>query len=99
MNDGFVFQWPMLLYILAALLYFEVMRLLDKYWAGRTPLSDEERLWNHARNQGISEHEVFKRAAATWTLKPEIADADFKIYLKTEMLPHYVRDYLRKLKM
>ena len=99
MNDGFVFQWPMLLYILAALLYFEVMRLLDKYWAGRTPLSDEERLWNHARNQGISEHEVFKRAAATWTLNPEIADADFKTYLKTEMLPHYVRDYLRKLKM
>ena len=98
MNDGFVFQWPMVLYILAALLYFEVMRLLDKYWARKTPLSDEERLWNHARNQGISEHEVFKRAAATWTLNPQKADADFKTYLKTDVLPHYVRDYLRKLK-
>ena len=43
MNDGFVFQWPMLLYIMAALLYFEVMRLLDKYWSNNTPLSDEER--------------------------------------------------------
>jgi hypothetical protein len=98
MNDGFVPQWPMLLVILAALLYFEVMRRLDKYWANKTPLSDEERLWNHARNQGISEHEVFKRAAAMWTLNPEIADADFNTYLKTEILPHYVRDYLRKLK-
>ncbi len=98
MNDGFVFQWPMLLFILAALLYFELMRLLDKYWANRTPLSDEERLWNHARNQGISEHEVFKRAAATWSLSPDHADAAFNAFLKTGILPHYVRDYLRKLK-
>ena len=97
MNEGFVFQWPMLLVILAAMLYFEVMRLLDKYWANRTPLSDEERLWNHARNQGISEHEVFKRAAATWSLSPDHANADFNTYLKVEILPHYVRDYLRKL--
>ena len=99
MNEEAVFQWPMLLVILVALLYFELMRRLDRYWANRTPLSDEERLWNHARNQGISEHEVFKRAAATWTLNPDIADADFNTYLKTEILPHYVRDYLRKLKI
>jgi hypothetical protein len=98
MNDGFVFQWPMLLYILAVLLYFEVMRLLDKYWSNKTPLSDEERLWNHARNQAISEHEVFKRAAATWSLSADHADADFNTYLKSDTLPHYVRDYLRKLK-
>lgn len=97
MNDGFVIQWPMILAVLAALLYFEVMRRLDRYWAGRTPLTDEERLWNHARDQGISEHEVFKRAAAGWSLSPDHADADFTFYLKTETLPHYVRDYLRKL--
>ena len=98
MNEGFVFEWPMLLALLAVPLYFEVMRRLDKYWANKTPLSDEERLWNHARSQGISEHEVFKRAAATWTLNAEIADSDFNTYLKNEILPHYVRDYLRKLK-
>jgi hypothetical protein len=98
MDDGSVFQWPMLLVFLAALLYFEVMRRLDRYWANRTPLSDEERLWNHARNQGISEHEVFRRAAATWTLSPEIAESDFNDYLKSDTMPHYVRDYLRKLK-
>lgn len=98
MSEGFVFQWPMALAFIAALAYFEVMRRLDKYWANRTPLSDEERLWNHARNQGISEHEVFKRAAEGWSLGPRKADEDFTTYLKTDMLPHYVRDYLRKLK-
>ena len=97
MSDGFVFHWSMALAFLAALLYFEVMRRLDRYWANRTPLSDEERLWNHARNQGISEHEVFKRAAESWSLGPQKHDADFNDYLKTAILPHYVRDYLRKL--
>ena len=97
MNEGFVLQWPMLVAILAAFVYFELMRRLDKYWANRTPLSDEERLWNHARNEGISEHEVFGRAAEGWSLGPQKADADFNTYLKTGVLPHYVRDYLRKL--
>lgn len=98
MNEGLFFQWPMLLVFLAVLLYFEILRRLDKYWANRTPLSDEERLWNHARNQGISEHEVFRRAATGWSLGPQTADLDFKTYLKTDILPHYVRDYLRKLR-
>jgi len=98
MNAAFIFDWPMLLAILAAVAYFELMRRLDRYWANRNPLTDEERLWNHSRNQGISEHAVFKRAAAGWTLGPQTADADFKAYLKTGDMPHYVRDYLRKLK-
>ncbi|BBO70898.1 hypothetical protein DSCA_48280 [Desulfosarcina alkanivorans] len=97
MDDGFVFQWPMLVAILAALIYFEVMRRLDRYWANRTPLTDEERLWNHARTIGVSEHEIFKRAAANWSLSVDHAEADFKAYLKKEILPHYVRDYLRRL--
>ncbi|BBO75845.1 hypothetical protein DSCW_32620 [Desulfosarcina widdelii] len=98
MNAALILDWPMLLAILAVLAYFELMRRLDRYWANRNPLTDEERLWNHARNQGISEHEVFKRAAAGWSRGPQTADADFKAYLKTGDLPHYVRDYLRKLK-
>jgi len=99
MYAAFIFDWPMLLAILAVLAYFELMRRLDRYWANRNPMTDEERLWNHARNQGISEHEIFKRAATGWTLGPHKADADFKAYLKTGILPHYVRDYLRKLKI
>jgi hypothetical protein len=96
MENGFDFHWSMPLWFLAAIAYFEIMRRLDRYWAKRTPLTDEERLWNHARRQAISEHEVFKLAAQTWSIGPQTADADFADYLKTGVLPHYVRDYLRK---
>jgi len=98
MADGFDIEGPMILVILAAWLYFELMRRIDAHWANKNRLTDEERLWNHARNQKISEHEIFKRAAAGWSLDPQVADTDFKDYLKSGDLPHYVRDYLRKLK-
>jgi hypothetical protein len=96
MENGGNFHWPMLLWLLVAVAYFEIMRRLDRFWANRRPLTDEERLWNLARNQQVSEHEVFKLAAETWSLSPQAADDDFNNYLKTGALPHYVRDYLRK---
>jgi hypothetical protein len=98
MNGDFVFQWQMLVYPLAALGYFELMRRLDNYWANRTPLTDEEILWNTARMNGISELEVFFRAGDSWSMDRNQVEEDFKIYLKNERLPHYVRDYLRKLR-
>jgi hypothetical protein len=60
---------------------------MDKYWANCSPLSDEERMWNHARNQGISKHDVFKRAAEGWSLIPQKADEDLDAYLKTATRP------------
>jgi hypothetical protein len=94
--EGFLFSWKMILFPLAVLLYLELMRRLERYWASRRHVGEEERLWMHARRQGISEHEVFRRAAAKWCMNPQRADADFKTYLMRQRLPHYVRDYLRK---
>jgi hypothetical protein len=96
MYEGFPFSWKMILFPLAVLLYLELMRRLERYWASRRPLSEEERLWLHARQQGISEYEVFRRAAAEWSMAPQRADADFKTYLTRQAMPHYVRDYIRK---
>jgi len=98
MNGEFTFHWSMLFFPLAALAYFELTRRLDRYWANRTPLSDEEILWNYARSNGISELEVFHRAAAEWSVRPGQVEDDFKSYLKQEILPAYVRSYLRKIK-
>jgi hypothetical protein len=96
MNGDFTFHWSMVLYPLAALCYFEVMRRLDEYWARRNPLTDEEILWHHARAEGISELEVFRRAAVSWSISQTRAEEDFNRYLRQDLLPHYLRDYVRK---
>lgn len=96
MNEEALFGWPVWLLPLAALGYFELMRRLDRRWARRTPLSDEERLAILARRRAVSEHAVFHLAAAGWTVSGARVEADFKAYLRQGDLPHYVRDYLRR---
>jgi predicted AAA+ superfamily ATPase len=98
MNEAFIFQWHMLIYPLAALGYFELLRRLDSRWARRTPLTDEEFLSNYARSKGISEYDVFFLAAPYWSRNPEAVEEDFVNYLRLGSMPHYVRDYIRKLK-
>lgn len=91
-------QWHMLVYPLAALGYFELLRRLDQHWASRTPLTDEEFLSYCARSKGISEYDVFFLAAPYWSKHPVQVEEDFMNYLREGHLPHYVRDYLRKLR-
>ena len=98
MEEGFVFQWHLLIYPLAALAYFELLRRLDRRWTRRTPLTDEEILGYYAKSNAISEYEVFKRAASHWSVNPDDIDADFRTYLQEGVMPHYLRDFLRKLK-
>jgi hypothetical protein len=99
MDENFVFQWHLVIYPLAALAYFELLRRLDRHWTRRTPLTDEEILGYYARSNAISEFEVFLRAAPNWSINPADVEADFKAYLQGGLMHHYVRDFIRKLKM
>jgi hypothetical protein len=98
MTEGFTFQWHMLIYPLVVLGYFELLRWLDRHWANRKPLSDEEWLSRHARLLDISEYEIFHRATTEWNVASSQVDDDFKAYLQNGVMPHYVRDYIRKLR-
>ena len=98
MQEDFIFQWHLLLYPLAVLAYFELLRRLDARWARKMPLSDEEFLSFYAKTQGISEFDVFKRAAPNWSVGAPQVQEDFKAYLQQGLLPHYVRDFIRKTK-
>jgi len=98
MNEGFAFQWPLIIIPLVVLAYFELLRRLDNRWARRTPLTDEEILNHYARSKGISEYDVFGMAAPNWSVNATEVEADFKAYLQEGILPHYVRDFIRKLR-
>lgn len=98
MDQAFVFQWHMVIYPLAALAYFELLRRLDRYWARRAPLTDEEFLSQFARSHEISEFDVFGLAAPGWSINPDRIEEDFNAYLLKGILPHYVRDFIRRLR-
>ena len=95
-TEDAVLRWPMIVLPLAALCYFELLRRLDRRWAERTPLTDEERLSILARLRETSEYALFYMAADGWSVAGTQVEDDFKTFLNGGFLPHYVRDYLRR---
>ncbi len=98
MNVATEFQWHLLLYPLAVVAYFELVKRLDRYWIRRTKLTDEEILSSFARSREISEFAVFEMASKDWSVHPSKIEEDFADYLKDEILPHYLRDFIRRLR-
>jgi hypothetical protein len=96
MFESILKDWGMILFPLAALGYFHLMRYLDNRFANRTPLSDEEYLTHMARSQSVSEYDIFCLASQQWHVPRERIDEDFKDYLVNDLMPYYVKDFVRK---
>jgi hypothetical protein len=61
-------------------------------------LTEEEMLFVLARSTETSEFDHFRLAAVNWNISIKRVEADFNRYLLQSTLPHYVRDYLRRVK-
>jgi hypothetical protein len=57
--------------------------------------SDAEKLWQLARNQGVSEYEIYLRAARVWGINESSVETAFIKFLFTEDMPWWVRNYVR----
>jgi hypothetical protein len=88
----------MILYPLGVLLYFQLLRRLERRFSSKRQVSDEEWLWIAARDCQCSEYDIFHIAAKEWHVPTRRIDGDFKAYLVNLTMPHYVRDFVRKYK-
>jgi len=93
-----IFEWKMILLPLAVFFYIELLRHLNQKFAARRPISDEEYLAMEARAKSTSEYEIFRLAARPWHISTLRVDDDFRDYLIGGLLPHYVRDHIRRLR-
>lgn len=85
-----------ILFVLIIIVYVAIKRISEKRMAHTRIISDEECLLHLARLNGCSELELFRKSAVLWTVAERQVDEDFKSYLLGGLLPHYVRDYIRK---
>lgn len=81
--------------VLTGLLF--AVHLWEKRQQASKKLTESEILFLLARTTETSEFEQFKRAADSWNLSEQKSEADFNHYLLQGEMPHYVRDYLRKI--
>ncbi len=98
MVETVVFEWKMILLPMAAFLYIGFLRHLDFRQAARRTITDGEYLTAIARRRGTSEYALFHVAAETWRISPTRVEDDFKCYLTEGHMPHYVRDFVRRVR-
>ncbi|UCG78784.1 MAG: hypothetical protein JSV21_02820 [Nitrospirota bacterium] len=55
---------------------------------------DQEIIFDKAREMGCSEFDIFKMAAKDWNFSDLKVEEDFRAYIRTNELPHYVSSYL-----
>jgi hypothetical protein len=58
--------------------------------------TDYELLFEISRRKNKSEFDIFHSAACVWSIPGERVEEDFKRYLYSQDVPHYVRHYIRK---
>ncbi len=98
MVETIVFEWKMIVLPLAAFLYIGFLRHLDFRLAARRTVSDEEYLAAMARSRSTSEYDMFHVAAETWHIAATQVEDDFNRYVTEGDMPHYVRDYVRRMR-
>lgn len=87
--------WFAIIVVIGAL---AVVHVLEKRSNRDRKLTEEEMLFVLARSTQTSEFNHFRLAAEDWNISIKQVEADFKRYLLQSTLPHYVRDYLRRVK-
>lgn len=88
------------LYVLAAFLYCTFLIIVSRfeyyYKKKKFPLTDDACLERLAKKYGLSEYAVFLEAGKNWNISEKKANSGFKTYLKSGVMPYYVRDFVRQ---
>jgi len=83
-------------YAAMVVVYFLMIRKLDRLYFKKKPVSDSDRLFLLSRNRGCSEYDLFFKAAEHWNFSTLKVEEDFRGYLLSGHIPFYVNDYCRK---
>jgi hypothetical protein len=96
--EKFDIMWTLLL-LIVPVVYVVGKRVIEKSSAKTREISEEEYLLHLARLNRCSEYDIFLRAGKLWHVSEQEVSGGFKEYLLKGILPHYVRDYVRKNKL
>lgn len=72
-----------------------VIYVVEKKLMGRKK-TDQEMIFDLARSMDCSEYDIFVKAGEPWNFSEYKIKEDFKRYLSSNELPHYVATYVRE---
>lgn len=99
MFDSALFELKTICLVLLVIIYNIILIYADRRETGKKyiSISDLDLLYNMARMKSCSEYDIFVMAAEVWRFSKRKIESDFKEYLISQHIPHYVKDFVRKM--
>jgi hypothetical protein len=95
--EGLVLEWKTVGLFLLVIIYNIILIYARRRGAKNKYLSDMDMLYNIAREKSCSEYDIFVMAAEAWRFSKYKIENDFREYLRSQHIPHYVKDFVRKM--
>ena len=96
MISDYLFKPETIAFSFLAIAYVLGRKYIERRERRTRLISDEEYLASVATGMNCSEYDLFLVAAKKWRVSILQIEDDFKRYLIDGILPHYVRDFVRK---
>lgn len=89
-------NWNAILLVMLVMLYFAALSYLNNRHARTAFISNDEYLSSLAMVRRCSVYDLFQCSAEEWRFSSSKIESDFRSYLKTGHIPHYVVNYVKQ---
>jgi hypothetical protein len=93
--ESIIIQWESIAWFLGTAVFIDIVWRIEKYFFSKKQFGEEENLSFLSRLLNTSEYNIFMMSSEKWSIGSAQVEDDFKNYLTTGRMPHYVRDYIR----
>jgi hypothetical protein len=89
-------NWTAIFFITLVMAYFAALSFLENQHSKKAFISNDEFLDSLAIMRKCSVYDLFVRSGGEWRFSASKIEADFKSYLGTGHIPHYVVNYVKQ---
>jgi hypothetical protein len=89
-------NWNAIMLVMLVMIYFAGLSYLNNRHSRTAFISNDEFLTSLAMVRQCSVYELFQSSGVEWRFSNSKIETDFKSYLKTGHIPHYVVNYVKQ---
>lgn len=89
-------NWTAVILLMLVMLYFAALSYFNNLHSKNAFITNDEYLNSLAIIRKCSVYDLFMNSGVDWRFSNSKIDSDFKDYLKTGHIPHYVVNYVKQ---
>lgn len=89
-------NWTSIFFVMLVMAYFAALSYLENQHSKKAFITNDEFLASLAIVRKCSVYELFVRSGEEWRFSASKIENDFKSYVKTGHIPHYVINYVKQ---